>query len=240
MAITFRVYQSNTSSSTVDLSGNPPAAGERGLCWSVSDSTSTSGSGPGTGWTQVGGAWVVNTADAQSISVWTKDAAWAGGETSLSITTSTVNLNGAMAIGGLDATTFIDVTIPTPANSSTASASPRTITLAITPATNGALLVAVIGGDTTASTDATFSASDTGGLSWTTRADQNDGFRNVGVCTAIQSSAAATTVTGQATFATGNAGITLFVLALRPAVTAAVSAPPMKTMGSRIAPYLHF
>ena len=215
MAYTFKVYATNTSGTTLDLSANPPASTDVMLAWSVSDNSSTSGTGPGTGWTQVPAAWVSTTTDAQSLAAWVKNTRAAGGETSLDITTSSVNLNGAMAIGGVDATTFQDVTAPAAANNNTGVASPATIDNSITPVTNGSLLIAIYGADVTTSGNATFTFSDTGGLTWTTRADQNDGFRNVGVGTAEQTTAAATTVTGSATFASGTAGRAMILIALR-------------------------
>ena len=119
-----------------------------------------------------------------------------------------------MAIGGVDATTFQDVTAPAPANNNTGQSSVATITNSITPTTNGSLIIAIKGTDTTASTDATHTFSG-GGLTWTTRADQQDGFRNVGVGTAEQTTAAAITVTGSSTYSAGNAGQAMFLLALR-------------------------
>lgn len=214
MAYGFRVYQTNTSSSTIDTSANPPAAGEVLIVWSVSDNSSTTGVGPGTGWTQINSAWQSTTTDAQSLGVWIKNTGAAGGETSISMTTSSVNLNGGMAISGVDATTFQDVTAPAPANNNTGVASVATITNSITPTTNGSLIVAVKGTDVTVSGDATHTFSG-GGLTWTTRADQVDGFRNVGVGTAEQTTAAAITVTGSSSFASGNAGQAMFVMALR-------------------------
>ena len=172
------------------------------------------GTGPGTGWTQINAAWQVTTTDAQSLAVWIKNTGAAGGETSIDVTTSTVNLNGGMAIGGVDATTFQDVTAPAPANNNTGQSSVATITNSITPTTNGSLIIAIKGTDTTASTDATHTFSG-GGLTWTTRADQQDGFRNVGVGTAEQTTAAAITVTGSSTYSAGNAGQAMFLLALR-------------------------
>ena len=98
-------YAPNTSGSTIDLSSNPPSAGQYGLVWGDTDSTSTSGVGPGTGWTQIG-LWQVTTTDAQSLAVWVKDTPFVGGETSLGVTTSTVSLNGAAALDNIDTTPF--------------------------------------------------------------------------------------------------------------------------------------
>lgn len=240
MAYTFRVYAPNSTGSTIDTSANPPAAGEVLIVWSVSDSTSTSGTGPGTGWTQINAAWQVTTTDAQSLAVWIKNTGAAGGETSIDVTTSTVNLNGGMAIGGVDATTFQDVTAPAPSNNNTGVASVATITNSITPTTNGSLIIAIKGTDNTANVDTTHTFSG-GGLTWTTRADQYDSsFRNVGVGTAEQTTAAAITVTGSSTFASGNAGQAMFVMALRNASPPAGDAdappltmPPLAPPGSR-------
>lgn len=215
MAYAFRVYAPNSTGATIDTSANPPAAGEVLIVWSVSDSTSTSGTGPGTGWTQINAAWQVTTTDAQSLAVWIKNTAAAGGETSIDCTTSTVNLNGAMAISGVDATTFQDVTAPAPSNNNTGAASVSTITNSITPTTNGSLIIAIKGTDVLSNVDVTHSFSG-GGLTWTTRADQYDSsFRNVGVGTAEQTTAAAITVTGSSTYSAGNAGQAMFLLALR-------------------------
>ena len=96
-----------------------------------------------------------------------------------------------------------------------ASNSVSTITNSITPTTNGSLIIAIKGTDVLSNVDVTHSFSG-GGLTWTTRADQYDSsFRNVGVGTAEQTTAAAITVTGSSTYSAGNAGQAMFLLALR-------------------------
>ena len=100
-----KFYAPNTSGSTIDTSANPPSAGQYGICWAVTDSTITSGVGPGTGWTQIG-LWQVTSAPEQSLAVWVKDTPFAGGETSIGVTTSTVSLNGAAALDNIDSTPF--------------------------------------------------------------------------------------------------------------------------------------
>lgn len=237
-----KVYATNTSSSTIDMSANPPSAGQAGIAWSVTDSTSTSGAGPGTGWTQIG-SWVVNTVDAQSLSLWVKNTPFAGGETSLNMTTSTVALNGAAALDGIDGTTIIDGTPPTPANNNTGAASPVTISLAITPTVNGCRIVALMGTDVLTSQDVVHTFADTGGLSWGVLADQRDGFRNCGVAIATQATAAATTVTGTGTYSSGgNAGRSLILVSLNPSGGggAATSMPLPRSRASRLATQLHF
>ena len=215
--------------STIDMSGRPLVAGEVLLAGYVSDSTSTTGVGPGTGWTQIGTN-VVTTLDAQTMAVWKKDTAAAGGETSLFMTTSTAALCFLLAVGGADAGTHYDVTPPTPTSDNSSTASPASISLGITPVTNGSLLIAFKGSDVTVNLDAAHTFSDTGGLSWTTRIDGQGGFRNVGVGTAEQTTAAATTVSGTSTFASGNAAQALFVVALRnasPPAGGSTELPPL-------------
>lgn len=205
--------------SNVDLSADPPSAGDILLAGVVSDSTSTTGVGPGTGWTQIG-AYVVNTVDAQTVGVWKKDAVAVGGETSISFTTSTVTLSWVLAVSGADQTTHFDVAPPTAVNlgsSGSGVASPAVATLAITTVSNGSLLIAIKGTDNLTGGDVVHTFSDTAGSSWSTVLDVLGGsFRNCGIGAAEQAAAGATTVSGTSTWAMGgNAGHTMFVLALR-------------------------
>lgn len=202
--------------SNVDMSARPLVAGEILLAGSVSDSTGTSGVGPGTGWSQIG-TWVVNTTDAQSVAVWKNDTVAAGGETSLSFTTNNTALSWLLAIGGGDQTTHFDVTPPSPANlgsSGSGLTSPATATVSITTVSNGSLLVGVLASDVTANLNAAVAFSGPG-LTWTPRIDGQGGFRNVDVATAEQTNAGAVSVDAVATFASGTAGLTMFLLAIR-------------------------
>lgn len=202
--------------SNVDMSARPLVAGEILLAGSVSDSTGTSGVGPGTGWSQIG-TWVVNTTDAQSAALWKKDAVAAGGETSLSFTTNNTALSWLLAIGGGDQTTHFDVTPPTPANlgsSGSGLTSPATANVSITTVNNGSLLVGVLASDVTANLNPSVAFSATG-LTFTPRIDGQGGFRNIDVATAEQATAGTVSVNGVATFASGTAGLTMFLLAIR-------------------------
>jgi hypothetical protein len=218
MAYTFKVYAPNASGTTVDMSANPPAAGDILVAWSITDTQGASQevgtiASPDPDWTKFGPQ--TTTTDSQTAAFWIKETPCVGGETSFDIDTNASALNGAIAIGGVDQTTQLDVSPPAFTNQNTGSASPATLAAnSITPVTNGSLLVALMGPDVTANVDATMTFSG-GGLTWTTRADHRDGFRNAGVGTAEQTTAAAITVTGSATFASGNAGRCMFVLALR-------------------------
>lgn len=99
--------------------------------------------------------------------------------------------------------------------------SPATIAGTLVPSVAGAGLIAVVGTDVNASNDSTTTFSDTGALTWTTRIDINAGFRNLAVGTAVQGLAASTTVTGSSAFASGQAGMGMCVIAVRPAVAGA-------------------
>jgi len=220
MAFTFKFWSNNGT--TVTLSPSPDA-GMQLIGLSVSDSTSTSGTGPdaGTGWTQRGGGWQVNTADAQSAAVWTKNTLATGSETSIDFTTSSVNANAVLGVGGVDAGTPIDVIMAAFSNNNTGQATPSSITGAITTTANGDLLVACVFPDITANvaTDYAGRFSETGGATFTVQGSIQDGFRNIGVATAVQTTLGATTVTGGANHTGANAGLSMLVLSLKSATS---------------------
>lgn len=217
--ITFPTVVENETVSNPLVVTISPQAGDFVLLWAVSDSTGADPSYPTTtGW------WTgANQRQEQDTSPDGSDASWAlygpavGNETSFTITTNAGIIGGAILCRGVHQTDPFSVVSPTPANNNTGASSPATLTNSITPDDNGAGLVAIMNADVTASGAVTFSFSDTGGLTWTTQANTNNGFRNIGVGTAIQTTAAATTVTGSASFASGLAGRALFLVALRPA-----------------------
>lgn len=231
MAFTFKFWSNNGT--TVTLSPSPDA-GMQLIGLSVSDSTSTSGTGPdaGTGWTQRGGGWQVNTADAQSAAVWTKNTLATGSETSIDFTTSTVNANAVLGVGGVDSGTPIDVIMAAFSNNNTGQATPSSITGDITTTANGDLLVACVFPDITANvaTDYAGRFSETGGATFTVQGSIQDGFRNIGVATAVQTTLGATTVTGGANHTGANAGLSMLVLSLKSAVAGNTVTPAAGTL----------
>jgi len=158
------------------------------------------------------------TTDAQNLGVNRKKAA-TGSEGSLNITNSAARamIGFILALTGADNTTPEDVTTVV-VNNNTGAASPATLTANITPVTDGCMIVAIMGTDTTASVNATTTFSTTSGTTgaWTTRADLNSGFNNIAVGTALQTTAGAITVQGSSSFASGTAGRAMIVMAIRP------------------------
>ena len=146
-----------------------------------------------------------------------------GAETSISFNSSSGNLaiGGAIAFSGRDGTTPLDVT-PNVFSSSTTG---TTVDNSITPVTDGVDLCHIFDCDG-GNSDYTFTFSTTSGTTgaWTTRVDQNSGFRNCGVGSATQTTAGALTARGTSTVTGGQIGV---LIALRPAAptTPTLSAP---------------
>ena len=163
------------------------------------------------------------TADSQDLAVLRKKDA-SGSEGSLDITNNIAAemIGFIMSLTGADNTTPEDVA-STVANNNTADASPWTIDTSITPVTDGCMIVAVMGSDTTsASTPVVHTFATTVGTTgaWTVRADLGTGFRKISVATAIQTIAGAITVRGTGTLAAVSAGRSMALLAIRPAAVA--------------------
>lgn len=220
MPITTRAYGPNASGTDVSLTGNPPAAGERLVCWGVTDNAASSMTGPGTGWTaRPSTTTIQNTADSQSMLAWTLDALTAGTETIISIVTGSTSLNGALAIGGdVDPTVFLDVAAVS-ANDNAADPTGDTLQASLTTVTPGCLVLAIVGLDVTANVDATASFGASGAAGAVTAAgiltDQRDGFRNVVTWGALQTNAGAITVTATSSLPSGNAGMSMILMAVR-------------------------
>ena len=135
-----------------------------------------------------------------------------GSEGALTITPSgSTHIGGISAYSGRDTTTQPDVTSVSVVEN--ANENPPSTTGTIVPTTNGCDIVGIYGLDTSGTVNATtFSG---GGLTWTTRADVNNGaFYNVSCGDAPQTTAASIGVTGTGTV---NAAKVLFLIALRPA-----------------------
>lgn len=191
-----------------------PTAGDTLIAWTVNDDDSAATITWPAGFTQVadihqGGA------DAQTCSAAVKVNA-TGSEGSLSIITNgNAHIGGISAFSGAHTTTQPDVTTVT-AQTNTAQASPWTQAASITPVTNGNMIAAIMCSDVTSSSDPVHTFSDTGGLTWTTRADITSGARNAAIGTASQATAAATTVTGTGTIAAVSAARVLILISVRP------------------------
>lgn len=184
-----------------------PAANSFLIAWGITDSTSGADITP-SGWTQAYRD--SSTFDNAVLQVLYKVAT--GSETSVRFESAGSNtiIAGCIEFTGIDTTTPLDVT-PVTFTSSTGS---TTTSLSITPVTNGCDLVFVQGQDD-GNSDYSFSFSTTSGTTgaWTTRADQNSGFFNVGVGSATQTTAGA--LTAQCVSTSGGRLGVLF--ALRPA-----------------------
>lgn len=215
MAFAVTSWKNNTRSTSVAVATSL-ALHDVAIAWAITDGTLGSFTWP-SGFTEIKKQ--VCTADSQTLGVAIKKDC-TGSEGTLTITCNEACVAGILGVSGADNTTQPDVTTPTPGNNDTAQASAWTITCAITPSTNGCLLVAVMGSDITATSASAVvhSFSDTGGLSWTKHDDLNDGgFEKGGIGSATQATAAATTVTGTGTLAGKSAGRSLIVVAVRPA-----------------------
>ena len=175
------------------------------------------------------------TTDAQNLGVNRKKAA-TGSEGSLNITNSAgrAMIGFILALTGGDNTTPEDVT-SVKANNNTGASSPATLSASITPTTDGCMIVAIMGTDTTGSLNATTTFSTTSGTTgaWTTQADLNSGFNNIAVGTALQTTAGAITVQGSSTFASGTAGRAIILMAIRPAAGGAAD-PEGRLIGGKL------
>lgn len=161
------------------------------------------------------------TGDGQTLNIVDKpDASGSEGAISFSTTFAHQMIGFCLAASGVDNTTPRDVA-PQVGNNNTAAASPWTIDVSITPVTDGCLIVAIMGSDTTSGVDAVHSFSTTVGSTgaWTVRQDLNGlgAFGNIGVGTCSQTTAGAITVRGTGTKAAASAGRSMAVFALRPA-----------------------
>jgi hypothetical protein len=159
---------------------------------------------------------LTNTTDGQSLGVAIKnDATGSEGTLAISCNQDTI-IGGIVAFSGRDNTTPQDFVAQTA--TATDNATPYVVTRTATPVTNGDDIFAVCGWDVSSSVNGTFTFSTTSGTTgaWTTRQDQQDTFRNVGMGTAAQVTAGAITV--QASVAgSGNSQLAIVVMALKPA-----------------------
>lgn len=238
--MTITAWKNDTAANSINVATSL-AAHDVAIAWAVSDSSITT-------YTALTGfsAWttVANTKDGQKIAVAIKTDC-TGSEGTVTLAANNGIIGGILGITGMDNTTQPDVAIVT-GNNSAGSASPWSqAASSLTPATNGALLVALFGSDVTASTasspDVVFTNSGTG-LTWTNEAVSNDGgFRKATIGTATQATAAAITVTGTGTLASATAGPSIIVVALRPASGGGSNVfNPMTGMGGAAAqPLVH-
>lgn len=192
-----------------------PDADDFLIGFAISDSTSGTDEDPA-GWTRAFRD--TSSFDSAVLLVCYKKAD--GTETSASFGSvgSNVQIAGVASFSGVDTTTPLDVTPVT----FTSSTSNTTTSISITPVTNGCDLVFVQGQDG-ANSDYSFTFSTTSGTTgaWTTRIDQNSGFMNQALGSAVQTTAGA--LTAQVVSTTGGRLGILF--ALRPN-----SSPPVITV----------
>lgn len=211
-----------------------PTAGDILLAWAITDSTTANNldSDP-SGFLNL--APVVNsTNDGASFRASIKIAD--GTETSVSFnSTSTVPcIAGVIAFSGRDTTNPLDVAAVTIALSTAST----TADLSITPITDGCDLCYILGNDG-GSSDTTFTYTTEIGSTgaWTTQPDQHNGYHNVAAGRAVQSTAGAITARCTTSQSGGRLGV---LVALRPAVSAAKSDPPVlfNPFFNRLLPFL--
>jgi len=211
------------------------SAGEYIIAGVVSDAIATLTSLP-SGFSQLGSI-LDTTGDNQSLLVARKASA-SGSEGALTFDMTQALIGVAIAFSGVDTTTPEDVAVVGVTDGASTGATGRTISASLTTVTNGCMLVAIAGTDVAASTDVTHTFATTAGstAAWTipTGGDIQDGFFNMAVGYALQSTAGAVTVRLTSTWAGGaNAGLSLMLVALRPSGPATLSAPtPSGTIGT--------
>jgi len=213
--MTITAWKQDTAGASINVATSL-ALHDVAVAWAVSDSGVTSMTAL-TGFS----AWttVQNTKDGQTIAIAIKTDC-DGTEGTVAIAANNNIIGGILGISGMDNTTQPDVAAGT-GNDNLGSASPWSqAASSITPATNGALIVALFGSDITAgsATPPTVVFTNSGtGLTWTNQAVSNDGgFRQATIGTATQATAAAITVTGTGTLGGATAGPSIIVVALRP------------------------
>lgn len=211
-----------------------PNAGDILLAWAITDSTTAGNldSDP-SGFSNL--APIANsTNDGASFRASIKVAD--GTETSVSFnSTSTVPcIAGVIAFSGRDTTTPLDVAAVTIALSTAST----TADLSITPITNGCDLCYILGNDG-GSSDTTFTYTTQSGTTgaWTTQPDQHSGYHNIAAGSAVQTTAGAITARCTTSQSGGRLGV---LVALRPAVSAAKSDPPVlfNPFFNRLLPFL--
>lgn len=213
MAVAFGSISTNNTGAS-DLVVNTPsgtAAGDYLIGYKVIDNTGDTFTM--TGFTQISGSPITQTADNQQISVWVRLADGSEGS-SFTISSANSGPGGIIRMTGVDGTTQLDAT-PVASSNSSLNGSPWTVTITgITTVTANCGLVIIAGDDVNASADVTHSTPS----GFTSQADQNDGFKNIVVFTGTAGAAGATgnfTFTG--TSAGNSAGWGGFLLALRAA-----------------------
>lgn len=213
MAVAFGSISTNSvgDSNLVVAKPSGTAAGDFLIAYKVIDNVGDTFSM--TGFTQISGSPITQTADNQQIAVFTRLADGTEGA-SFTIVSANSGPGGIIRMTGVDGTTQLDAT-PVASSNSSLNASPWTVTITgITTVTPNCGLVIIAGDDVNASVDVTHSTPS----GFTPQADQNDGFKNIVVFTGTAGAAGATgnfTFTGTA--AGNSAGWGGFLLALRPA-----------------------
>jgi hypothetical protein len=202
-----------------------PSANDVLVAWVTNDSAAAQTFTWPAGFTEVANL-LISSGDGASLGVAIKNQA-TGSETTLSISNAATGnmIGGVTAFSGRNNTTPQDVTASA-AIASGIDVTPATFSqdLAITPVTNGDDICAICMSDNSLNDfNTTITFTDTGALSWTTHQDIWDsGARNIAAGHALQSTAAAMTVTasGISTGGTQNSVWTAVVLlALKSAST---------------------
>lgn len=195
------------------------SAGEYIIAGVVSDAIGTLTSLP-SGFSQLGSI-LDTTADNQSLLVARKTSA-SGSEGAMTFDMTQTLIGIAIAFSGVDTTTPEDVAVAGVTDGASTGATGRTISASLTTVTDGCMLVAIAGTDVAAGVDVTHAFATTAGstAAWTipSGGDIQDGFFNMAVGYALQSTAGPVTVRLTSTWSGGaNAGLSLMLVALRPA-----------------------
>lgn len=216
-----------TSTVTIDVSSQPPQAGEILLFHIVDDQSNDGLPTMPTGFSLLASQFTVTNSSTQWVGIKVAN----GTESSLTFITdgTSDNVCGSVsAFSAQDPATPLSIPSVLALTDSNQNA-PWTQAVALTPAGAGCTLVAFLNSDIwpngqSVSVNSTYA--DTGSLSWTTHSDvTNNAFLQCGVGSAVQGSAAATTVTGTGTSSplndptTGNpffSARSIIVVALRP------------------------
>lgn len=160
---------------------------------------------------------VSNTSTADGQSFYSGAGKATGSLSSISTTNAASTIVGTGAVfRGVDTTTALDVTFNSTNHSgSSSSAGTATASKSITTVTAGAMLVFMVGWDTTSTSNPTTTINDGGaGLTWTVlSANESGGFRKCALAYAIAAAAGTYTIIGNSTV---SAGYGMCLLALRP------------------------
>lgn len=214
MAIALADVWSNTTLANPTNITIAPSADDYLLCWACTDNSNSGTPTYTAGWT---GRWsVISTLDGMHFMGGDKDDA-TGAETILSINQSS-QIGAAMAFSGVNNSNPRNA-VSTAAIASTGNTSPQDTSASVTTTVNNCMLVMIVGVDVNSAVNATFTCSDTLGLTWSPAYELNGGSNWInGIAyTATQPTAGAVTVTVQSTTTGASAHRGHILFALEPA-----------------------